>query len=48
MFEARARSQSAFVGIVLNFLCVLMVFCMVLVVPALFVPLITLITRLSG
>jgi type II secretory pathway component PulF len=48
MFEARARSQSAFVGVVLNFACVLLVFCMVLIVPALFVPLITLIARLSG
>ena len=48
MFEARARAQSTFVGIVLNFLCVLMVFGMVLIVPALFMPLITLISRLSG
>ncbi len=48
MFEARARSQSAFVGVVLNFACVILVFCMVLVVPALFVPLITLISRLAG
>jgi type II secretory pathway component PulF len=48
MFEARARAQSKFVGIVLNFLCVLMVFCMILIVPALFTPLITLISRLAG
>jgi type II secretory pathway component PulF len=48
MFEARARAQSTFVGVILNFLCVLMVFCMVLIVPALFTPLITLISRLSG
>jgi type II secretory pathway component PulF len=48
MFEARARAQATFVGMVLNFLCVLMVFGMILVVPALFTPLITLISRLSG
>ena len=48
IFEARARAQSTFVGVVLNFLCVIMVFCMILVVPALFTPLMTLISRLSG
>ncbi len=48
MFEARARSQASFVGIVLNFFCVLMVFSMALIVPALVLPLITLISRLSG
>ncbi len=48
MFEARARGQSTFVGIVLNFLCVLMVFGIVLVVPALITPLIVLIAKLSG
>ena len=48
MFEARARAQSRFVGVVLNFLCVLMVFGMVLTVPALFTPLIVLIARLAG
>jgi type II secretory pathway component PulF len=48
MLEARARSQATFVGIVLNFLCVLLIFSMALVVPALIVPLITLISRLSG
>jgi type II secretory pathway component PulF len=48
MFEARARAQSKFVGVVLNFLCVLMVFGMVLAVPALFTPLLVLITKLSG
>jgi type II secretory pathway component PulF len=48
MFEARARAQSRFVGVVLNFLCVLMVFGMVLAVPALFTPLIILIHKLSG
>jgi general secretion pathway protein F len=48
MFEARGRSYSAFVGTVLNVLCVLIVFQMVMVVPALFLPLITLISRLSG
>jgi type II secretory pathway component PulF len=48
MFEARARAHSSYVGIVLNVLCVLVVFCMLLVVPALFTPLITLMSRLSG
>jgi type II secretory pathway component PulF len=48
MFEARGRSYSTFVGTVLNVLCVLIVFQMVWFVPALFLPLITLISRLSG
>jgi type II secretory pathway component PulF len=48
MFESRGRSYSTFVGTVLNVICVLLVFQMVLVVPALFLPLITLISRLSG
>jgi type II secretory pathway component PulF len=48
MLEARARSQSTFVGIVLNFLCVLLIFSMALVVPALVVPLIQLISGLAG
>ena len=48
MFESRGRSYATFVGTVLNVVCVLVVFQMVLFVPALFVPLITLISRLSG
>ena len=48
MFESRGRSYSTFVGTVLNVICVLLVFQMVLFVPALFLPLITLISRLSG
>jgi type II secretory pathway component PulF len=48
MFEARARSQSAFVGIILNFACVIIVLCMILAVPALFAPLINLLNRLAG
>jgi type II secretory pathway component PulF len=48
MFEARGRTYAAFVGTVLNVICVLVVFNMVLFVPALFLPLITLISRLSG
>jgi len=48
MFEARARAQSRFVGSVLTALCVVPVLFIVLTVPALFVPLITLISRLSG
>jgi type II secretory pathway component PulF len=48
IFEARARAQSTFVGIVLNFLCVLMVLCMALIIPALFMPLMYLISKLAG
>jgi len=48
MFEVRARSHAVFAGTVLNFLCVLLVFSIVLVIPALILPLITLISRLSG
>jgi hypothetical protein len=48
MFEVRARSHAAFAGTVLNFLCVLLVISIVLVIPALILPLITLISRLSG
>jgi general secretion pathway protein F len=47
MFEARARSSASFVGTVLTFLCVILVLTMLLVVPALFAPLFTLISRLS-
>jgi hypothetical protein len=48
MFEARGRAYATFAGTVLNVLCVLVVFQMVWFVPALFLPLITLISRLSG
>jgi type II secretory pathway component PulF len=48
MFEARGRAYASFMGTVLNVLCVLIVFQMVWFVPALFLPLITLISRLSG
>ena len=48
MFEVCARSHAVFAGTVLNFLCVLLVFSIVLVIPALILPLITLISRLSG
>src|SRR5262249_22151350 len=48
MFEARARSQSSFVGWFLTVLCLFPVLSIVLLVPALFLPLITLISRLSG
>jgi type II secretory pathway component PulF len=48
MFEARARSSSTFTGTVVSVLCVLLVLGMVMVVPGLFLPLITLISRLSG
>jgi general secretion pathway protein F len=48
MFEARAHSYSSFVGSVLSVLCLVPVLGVVLIVPALFIPLITLISRLSG
>jgi type II secretory pathway component PulF len=48
MYESRARTHSTLVGAVLNVLCALLVMSMVMVVPALFVPLVTLISRLSG
>jgi general secretion pathway protein F len=48
MFEARARSHATFVGAVLNVLCMLLVLSMLVVVPGLFAPLITLISRLAG
>lgn len=48
MYEARARTHSAFVGAVFNLLCVLLVLSMFVIVPALFAPLITLISRLAG
>ena len=48
MFEARARSNSTFAGTVVSVLCVLMVMGMVMIIPALFLPLITLISKLSG
>jgi general secretion pathway protein F len=48
MFEARARSQSTFTGTAVSVLCVLLVLGIVMVIPGLFLPLITLISRLSG
>jgi type II secretory pathway component PulF len=48
MYESRAGTNSTLVGAIMNVLCVLLVMSMVMIVPALFVPLITLISRLSG
>jgi len=48
MFEARALSYSSFVASVLSVLCVIPVLGVVMIVPALFMPLITLISGLSG
>ncbi len=48
MFESRARTFSTFIGTLLNVLCALAVMFLVMIVPALFIPLITLISRLSG
>jgi general secretion pathway protein F len=48
MFQTHARSYAGLAGTVLTFLCVLVVCFMVTVIPALFLPLITLISKLSG
>jgi type II secretory pathway component PulF len=48
MFESRGRSYSTFVATVLNVICVLLVLNLVVFIPALFIPLITLISKLSG
>jgi type II secretory pathway component PulF len=48
MYEGRAASLATFVGVVLNTFCALLVLTMLLVIPALFLPLITLISKLSG
>ncbi len=48
MFEARARAQAAIVGAIAVGSCTLFVIFQLLVIPALFLPLITLISRLSG
>ncbi len=48
MFEARARAQADIVGVIAAGICMLFVILQMLVIPALFLPLITLISRLSG
>jgi hypothetical protein len=48
MYESRAGMNSTLVGAIMNVLCVLLVMSMIMIVPALFVPLISLISRLSG
>lgn len=48
MFEERARARSLFVGSVLTVLCVFPVLSIIMIIPALFFPLFTLISRLSG
>jgi general secretion pathway protein F len=48
MFEARARAQSVILASFVTAVCVIMILTQVLIIPALFVPLITLISRLSG
>jgi general secretion pathway protein F len=48
LFETRARSQTTLVGTIVTVVCVVLVLSLVLVIPAMFLPLITLISRLSG
>ncbi len=48
MFESLGRSYSIFVGTILNVICVVLVFHLVLFIPALFLPLVSVISALSG
>jgi general secretion pathway protein F len=48
LFETQARSRATFAGAVVSVACVILVFSLILIIPALFLPLITLISRLSG
>jgi type II secretory pathway component PulF len=48
LFETQARSQTTLVGTIVTVMCVVLVLSLVLVIPAMFLPLFTLISRLSG
>jgi general secretion pathway protein F len=48
LFETQARSRATFAGAVVSVICVILVLSLILVIPGLFLPLITLISRLSG
>jgi len=48
LFETQARSQATLVGTIVTVACVLNVLALIMLIPVLFLPLITLISRLSG
>ncbi len=48
LFETQARSQATLVGTIVSVACVLNVLALILIIPLLFLPVITLISRLSG
>jgi len=48
MFESQARSQATLIGMIVSVACVLNVLALIMLIPVLFLPLITLISRLSG
>jgi general secretion pathway protein F len=48
LFETQARSRATVAGTIVSVMCVILVLTMLMVIPALFLPLITLISRLSG
>ncbi len=48
LFETQARSQATLVGMIVTVACVLNVLALAIIIPVLFLPLITLISRLSG
>jgi general secretion pathway protein F len=48
LFETQARSRATLAGTIVSVACVIMVLSLIVVIPGLFLPLITLISRLSG
>ncbi len=48
LFETQARSQATLVGMIVTVACVLNVLALAMIIPVLFLPLITLISALSG
>ncbi|MGO9464085.1 MAG: type II secretion system F family protein [Isosphaeraceae bacterium] len=48
LFETQARSKATLAGTTVTIVCVVLVLALIMVIPGLFLPLITLISRLSG
>jgi len=48
LFETQARSRATLAGTIVSVACVTLVLALIMVIPGLFLPLITLISRLSG
>jgi len=48
LFETQARSRATLAGATVTIVCVILVLALIMVIPGLFLPLITLISRLSG